>query len=191
MSILTDEQISELAEKGMIQPFTPALVRKSGSSQKPVISFGLSSMGYDIRLASEFKVFTNVHGAVVDPKNMDTRAFVDIHSESDILIPPNSFALGRSVERFRLPHDIIGVVLAKSTYARCGISVNCTPMEPGWAGWLTIEISNSTPLPARVYVHEGIAQVLFFKSNRRVMTSYADRNGKYQDQGPEIVLPRV
>jgi len=154
----------------------------------PVISYGCSSFGYDIRVADEFKVFTAVDCLVVDPKNMDERCFVTRKSDT-ILIPPNSFALARSVERFKIPEDVMCVVVGKSTYARCGIIVNVTPLEPCWEGYVTLEISNTTPLPAKVYSGEGLCQVLFFKSDTPCITPYGD-DGRYQGQGPEVVLPR-
>jgi dCTP deaminase len=171
-------------EHGMIEPFTPEQVREGiDESGQPyrVISYGISSYGYDLRVADEFKVFTNVHGSVVDPKDFDERSFVDIKTDCCI-IPPNSFALARSVEYFRIPRNVITVCLGKSTYARCGIIVNVTPFEPEWEGHVTLEISNTTPLPARVYAEEGLAQVLFFESDEDCETSYLDRGGKYQGQ---------
>lgn len=175
----------------MIEPFEVEQVRVVAAGtpdERRVISYGLSSFGYDLRVAKEFKIFTNVNSSVVDPKNFDPRAFVDF--EGDVcIIPPNSFALGRSVEYFRIPEDVVCVTLGKSTYARCGIIVNITPAEPGWRGYLTIEISNTTPLPARIYAGEGIAQMLFFRGEHPMVT-YSSRQGKYQDQRG-IVLPRV
>jgi dCTP deaminase len=172
-------------ESRMIEPFVERQVRDG------VISFGLSSYGYDIRVAEDFKVFTAGLGdlAVVDPKHLDTRAMVDFRGEVCI-IPPNSFALARSVEYFRMPRDVLGAVLGKSTYARCGIVTNFTPLEPGWEGFITIEISNTTPLPAKIYAGEGIAQVLFFQGDAPPEVSYADKRGKYQGQ-QGIVLPRI
>ncbi len=171
-------------EHGMIEPFSPEQVREgtdeSGQAYR-VISYGISSYGYDLRVADEFKVFTNVHGSVVDPKSFDERSFVDIQTDCCI-IPPNSFALARSIEYFRIPRNVITVCLGKSTYARCGIIVNVTPFEPEWEGHVTLEISNTTPLPARVYANEGLAQVLFFESDEDCETSYLDRGGKYQGQ---------
>lgn len=167
--------------------------REDGSSRRlsrNVISYGCSSFGYDMRVADEFKVFTNVYNTVVDPKNIDERAFVEIKGDHCI-IPPNSFALAYSVEKFRIPSNVLAMVIGKSSYARCGIMTCCTPLEPGWYGHVTIEISNNTPLPAKVYANEGLCQVLFFESNENCKTSYADRNGKYQDQGPEVVLPKA
>jgi dCTP deaminase len=154
-----------------------------------VISYGLSSMGYDIRIADEFKIFTNINTTVVDPKHFDPRSFVDVRGVSCI-IPPNSFALGRSLEYFRIPRKVLGICIGKSTYARCGIVVNITPLECEWEGHLTIEISNTTPLPAKIYSNEGIAQVIFLESERDCEVSYADRGGKYQFQRG-ITIPRV
>ena len=170
-------------EKGMIKPFEDRQVRKGG------ISYGLSSYGYDIRIADEFKIFTNINTTIVDPKRFDPRSFVDVQGEVAV-IPPNSFALGRSVEYFKIPRNVLTICVGKSTYARCGIITNVTPFEPEWEGYVTLEISNTTPLPAKIYAHEGIAQVLFFESDEACETSYADRQGKYQGQ-QGIVLPTV
>ena len=170
-------------EHKMIDPFVE---RVEGGCR---ISFGLSSYGYDIRLADEYKIFTNVFGAIVDPKAFDPKSFVDYRGPHCV-IPPNSFALARSVEKFSIPREVLAVCLGKSTFARCGIIVNVTPLEPCWTGHLTIEISNTTPLPAKVYSGEGIAQLLFFESDELCETSYADRKGKYQAQ-VGVVLPRV
>ena len=167
----------------MIKPFEDRQVRKGG------ISFGLSSYGYDIRIADEFKIFTNINTTIVDPKAFDPRSFVDYQGEV-ALIPPNSFALGRSVEYFKIPRNVLTICVGKSTYARCGIITNVTPFEPEWEGYVTLEISNTTPLPAKIYADEGIAQVLFFESDEACETSYADRQGKYQGQ-QGIVLPTV
>ena len=178
-----DRWITEKAlQEKMIEPFVDHQVRGG------VISYGLSSYGYDIRVAEEFKVFTDVYTAIVDPKNFDPRSFVDL-KEDVCTIPPNSFTLARSVEYFRIPENVMGVVIGKSTYARVGIIVNITPLEAGWEGILTIEISNTTPLPARIYAHEGIAQILFFEAEP-CQVSYADRKGKYQAQ-QGITLPRL
>jgi len=174
-------------EHGMIEPFEDGLVRRSEAG--PVISYGLSSYGYDLRVANEFKVFTNVYNAIVDPKHFDARSFVDITGDS-CLVPPNSFALARSVEYFRIPRNVITLCVGKSTYARCGIIVNVTPFEPEWEGHVTLEISNTTPLPARIYANEGLAQVLFLAGAEPCETSYADRQGKYQAQRG-IVGPRA
>jgi len=182
--LLVDWEIREYAQKyRMIEPFEERL-RRDG-----VISYGLSSMGYDIRVTDDYKIFTNVRTAVVDPKQFSPDSFVDFNGPL-CTIPPNSFALARSVEYFRIPRAIMGVCLGKSSYARCGIVVNITPLEPCWEGHLTIEISNTTPLPARIYSHEGIAQVLFFEAGSLPEVSYADRKGKYQGQAG-ITLPRV
>lgn len=182
--ILVDWEIREYVKKyQMLEPFEDGLKRAG------VISYGLSSMGYDIRVTDEYKVFTNVHQAVVDPKQFNPNSFVDLKADVCV-IPPNSFALARSVEYFRLPRSVMGICLGKSSYARCGIVVNITPLEPEWEGHLTIEISNTTPLPARIYSHEGIAQVLFFEAGSLPDVSYADRKGKYQAQ-QGITLPKV
>jgi dCTP deaminase len=167
----------------MIEPFEDRQVRQG------VVSFGLSSYGYDVRVADEFKVFTNVYNTVVDPKNFDARSFVDIRADV-CTIPPNSFALARTVEYFRVPRDVLTVCLGKSTYARCGIIVNVTPFEPEWEGHVTIEISNTTPLPAKIYANEGIAQVLFFQSDEQCEVSYKDKSGKYQAQRG-VTLPKI
>ena len=170
-------------EHGMITPFEDRQVRQG------VISYGLSSYGYDIRVADEFKVFTNINNTVVDPKNFDARSFVDIKADVCI-IPPNSFALAKTVEYFRIPRDVLTVCVGKSTYARCGLIVNVTPFEPEWEGYVTLEISNTTPLPAKVYANEGISQVLFFQSDEICEVSYADKKGKYQKQ-QGLTLPRL
>jgi dCTP deaminase len=184
MSIKSDHWIERMAlEQHMIVPFEPGQVRKG------VISYGLSSYGYDIRVANEFKIFTNVNSTIVDPKAFDEQAFVDFKGEVCI-IPPNSFALARTVEYFKIPRDVLTICLGKSTYARCGIITNVTPFEPEWEGYATLEISNTTPLPARIYANEGIAQVLFFQSDEPCRTSYADKKGKYQSQ-IDITLPRI
>ncbi len=175
-------------EKGMIEPFEESLVRRNASGA-PVISYGLSSYGYDLRVANEFKVFTNVYNAVVDPKAFDERSFVDMEGES-CLVPPNSFALARSVEYFRIPRDVLTLCVGKSTYARCGIIVNVTPFEPEWEGHVTLEISNTTPLPARIHAGEGLAQVLFLQAAEPCEVSYAERGGKYQSQRG-ITTPRT
>lgn len=184
MSIKSDRWIKEMATKHrMIEPFADRQVRQGA------ISFGVSSYGYDMRVADEFKVFTNVRTTVVDPKNFDPNAFVEI--QADICtIPPNSFALARSVEYFRIPRRILTVCVGKSTYARCGIITNVTPFEPEWEGFVTLEISNTTPLPARIYANEGIAQVLFFESDEDCEVSYADKKGKYQGQ-IGITVPKL
>ena len=184
MTIRPDSWIRRMAlEKQMIEPFVDGQVRDG------VISYGLSSYGYDIRVSNEFKIFTNVHSAVVDPKAFNPKSFVDFVGDICV-IPPNSFVLAQTVEYFRIPRDVLTVCVGKSTYARCGLIVNVTPFEPEWEGFVTLEISNTTPLPARVYANEGIAQVLFFQSDEVCETSYADRKGKYQKQ-QTIVLPRI
>ncbi|MCI0547048.1 MAG: dCTP deaminase [Candidatus Rokubacteria bacterium] len=170
-------------EHGMIKPFEDRQVRTG------TISYGVSSYGYDLRVSDEFKIFTNVNSTIVDPKHFDPRSFVDYHGEVAI-IPPNSFALARSVEYFKIPRTVLTICVGKSTYARCGIITNVTPFEPEWEGYVTLEISNTTPLPARIYANEGIAQVLFFESDEPCDVSYADRQGKYQGQ-QGIVLPTV
>jgi len=170
-------------EHGMIEPFEDRQVRQG------VISYGLSSYGYDIRVADEFKVFTNINSTVVDPKNFDNRSFVDVKADVCI-IPPNSFALAKTVEYFRIPRNVLTVCVGKSTYARCGLIVNVTPFEPEWEGYVTLEISNTTPLPAKVYANEGISQVLFFESDEDCEVSYKDKAGKYQKQ-QGLTLPRL
>jgi dCTP deaminase len=183
-SIKADRWIKKMAlEHGMIEPFEDRQVRKG------VISYGLSSYGYDIRVADEFKVFTNINSTVVDPKNFDNRSFVDVKADVCI-IPPNSFALAKTVEYFRIPRNVLTVCVGKSTYARCGLIVNVTPFEPEWEGFVTLEISNTTPLPAKVYANEGISQVLFFESDEDCEVSYADKAGKYQKQ-QGLTLPRL
>lgn len=184
MAIKSDRWIKEMAtQHGMIDPFADRQVRQG------VISYGVSSYGYDMRVADEFKVFTNVRSTLVDPKNFDSSAFVEIQADACI-IPPNSFALARSVEYFRIPRRVLTVCVGKSTYARCGIITNVTPFEPEWEGFVTLEISNTTPLPARVYANEGIAQVLFFESDEDCEVSYKDKKGKYQGQ-IGITVPRL
>ena len=184
MSILSDRWIREQAKaNGMIEPFVESQ-RRDGC-----ISYGLSSYGYDARVADEFKIFTNVDSAVVDPKDFAANSFVD--RKTDVcIIPPNSFALARTVEYFRVPRDILVICLGKSTYARCGIIVNVTPLEPGWEGHVTLEFSNTTPLPARIYANEGVAQVIFIESDEVCETSCRDRGGKYQGQ-KGVTLPRI
>jgi dCTP deaminase len=184
MPIKADRWIRKMAqEHGMIEPFEEKSVREG------VISYGLTSYGYDLRVADEFKVFTNVWNVVVDPKHFDPRSFVDMKMDH-IDIPPNSFALARSVEHFRIPRQVSCIVIGKSTYARAGIIINITPLEPEWEGYVTIEISNTTPLPARIYANEGIGQVIFLESDEECETSYADKKGKYQGQ-QGIVLSRI
>jgi dCTP deaminase len=175
-------------EHGMIEPFAEAQVRKTDGGDA-VISYGISSYGYDLRVSDEFKVFTNVFNTVVDPKHFDERSFVDMKTDVCI-VPPNSFALARSIEYFRIPRDILTICLGKSTYARCGIIVNVTPFEPEWEGTATLEISNTTPLPAKIYANEGVAQVIFFESDEVCETSYKDRGGKYQGQ-KGVTLPKI
>ena len=188
MSIRPDHWIRRLSiEHAMIEPFEPELVRHV--EDRKVVSYGTSSYGYDVRCAAEFKVFTNVYGSVVDPKNFDEKSYVDIHSEVCV-IPPNSFALARTVEYFRIPRDTLVICLGKSTYARCGIIVNVTPLEPEWEGHVTLEFSNTTTLPAKIYANEGVAQMLFFQSDDVCQTSYADRGGKYQGQRG-VTLPKA
>jgi dCTP deaminase len=182
--IKSDKWIREMCQKTkMIDPFVD---RQEGQGK---ISYGLSSYGYDIRLADEYKIFTNVYGAIVDPKAFDPKAFVD-YTGPFCIVPPNSFALARSIETFKIPRNVLAMCVGKSTYARCGIIVNVTPLEPTWEGHLTLEISNTTPLPAKVYSGEGIAQLVFFESNEVCETAYADRNGKYQGQ-VGVVPPRI
>ncbi len=184
MSIKSDRWIRQMAlEHGMIEPFVENQVRQG------VISYGLSSYGYDIRVTDEFKIFTNALSAVVDPKNFQRESFIDFKGDVCI-IPPNSFVLARTVEYFRIPRNVLTICLGKSTYARCGLIVNVTPFEPEWEGFVTLEISNTTPLPAKVYANEGISQVIFFESDEPCETSYADRKGKYQSQ-QGIVLPKI
>ncbi len=175
-------------EKGMIEPFVDGQVRTTEAGDR-LISYGLSSYGYDLRVSDEFKVFTNVFNTVVDPKAFDDRSFVDLKTDVCI-VPPNSFALARSVEYFRIPRDVLTICVGKSTYARCGIIVNVTPFEPEWEGHVTLEISNTTPLPARIYANEGLAQVVFFQAGEVCETSYADRGGKYMKQRG-ITVPRM
>jgi dCTP deaminase len=184
MGLKPDHWIRKMAlERKMIEPFVDRQVRDG------VISFGVSSYGYDVRVADEFKIFTNVFSATVDPKHFDTSSMVDFKGEVCI-VPPNSFALARTVEYFRIPRNVLTVCLGKSTYARCGIIVNVTPFEPEWEGFVTLEISNTTPLPAKIYANEGLAQVLFFEADEECEVSYADKKGKYQKQ-QSIVLPKL
>lgn len=184
MSIKSDKWIKRMAaEHQMIAPFEERQVRSG------VISYGLSSYGYDIRVADEFKIFTNVNTTIVDPKCFDERSFVDFKGDVCI-VPPNSFALARTVEYFRIPRNVLTVCLGKSSYARCGIILNVTPFEPEWEGYATLEISNTTPLPAKIYANEGIAQVIFFESDEPCLVSYGDKKGKYQAQH-DITLPRI
>lgn len=181
--VKNDRWIKEMAQKGMITPFSENQVRAG------VISYGISSYGYDMRIADEFKIFTNINNTVVDPKRFDPCSFVDFKGDVCV-IPPNSFALATSVEYFRIPRETIVICLGKSTYARCGIVVNVTPLEPEWEGHVTIEISNTTPLPAKIYANEGIAQLIFLGADEICTTSYADKTGKYQAQ-KGITLPKI
>jgi dCTP deaminase len=170
-------------EHDMINPYNDRQMREG------VISYGVSSYGYDLRVADEFKIFTNVNSAIVDPKNFDSKSFIDVKGAS-VLVPPNSFALARSVEYFKIPRDVLTICVGKSTYARCGIIVNVTPFEPEWEGFVTLEISNTTPLPAKIYANEGLCQILFFQGDEPCETSYKDKAGKYQKQ-QGIVLPKL
>ncbi len=188
MSIKSDTWIRRMVkEQNMIEPFETGQIRESENGR--VISYGTSSYGYDIRCSDEFKIFTNINSAVVDPKAFDPNSFVDIKSDVCI-IPPNSFALARTVEYFRIPRDVLTICLGKSTYARCGIIVNVTPLEPEWEGHVTLEFSNTTPLPAKIYANEGVAQVLFLGADEICETSYKDRNGKYQGQ-TGVTVPKL
>ncbi|MFY9560903.1 MAG: dCTP deaminase [Terriglobales bacterium] len=182
--IKSDRWIRRMAqEHDMINPYSEKQVSQG------VISYGVSSYGYDLRVSDEFKIFTNVNSTIVDPKNFDERSFVTVNADVAI-IPPNSFALARSVEYFKIPRDVLTICVGKSTYARCGIIVNVTPFEPEWEGFVTLEISNTTPLPAKIYANEGLCQILFFQSDEVCETSYKDRKGKYQAQ-KGIVLPKL
>ncbi len=184
MGLKPDHWIRKMAlEHGMIEPFVENQVREG------VLSYGVSSYGYDVRVADEFKIFTNVYSTVVDPKGFDARSMVDFKGDVCV-IPPNSFALARTVEYFRIPRGVLTLCVGKSTYARCGIIVNVTPLEPEWEGYVTLEISNTTPLPAKIYANEGIAQMIFFEADEECRVSYADKKGKYQRQGG-IVLPKL
>ena len=188
MSIKSDKWIRRMAEnEGMIEPFEAGQMREREGER--IISYGTSSYGYDVRCADEFKIFTNVHSATVDPKNFDTNSFVDIKNDYCI-IPPNSFALARTIEYFRIPRSVLTICLGKSTYARCGIIVNVTPLEPEWEGHVTLEFSNTTSLPAKIYANEGVAQMLFFESDEVCEISYKDRGGKYQGQ-TGVTLPKT
>jgi len=197
MSIKSDRWIRKMAlEKRMIEPFEDRQVRQAGGAggpeapRAPVISYGVSSYGYDVRVADDFKIFTNVNSTVIDPKNFDERSFVD-YKGPVCVVPPNSFALARTVEYLRIPRRVLTICLGKSTYARCGIIVNVTPFEPEWEGHATLEISNTTPLPAKIYANEGLCQILFFESDEDCEISYADKKGKYQKQPASIVLPKM
>jgi dCTP deaminase len=188
MSIKSDKWIRRMAEQtGMIDPFEPNQVKEVDG--KKIVSYGTSSYGYDIRCAREFKLFTNINSTIVDPKNFDPNSFVNVEADFCV-IPPNSFALARTVEYFRIPRNVLTICLGKSTYARCGIIVNVTPFEPEWEGYVTLEFSNTTPLPAKIYANEGVAQVLFFESDEVCETSYKDRGGKYQGQ-VGVTLPKT
>ena len=173
--------------QGMIEPFTASQIRKN-TKEVAVISYGLSSYGYDVRCANEFKVFTNVHSAMVDPKSFDSKGFIDMRGESCV-IPPNSFALARTIEYLRIPSDVLAICVGKSTYARCGIVVNVTPLEPEWEGYITLEFSNTTNLPAKIYANEGVAQLLFLQSDEQCEVTYKQRQGKYQKQ-TGVTLPK-
>jgi len=184
MTIMSDNWITKMAlEENMIAPFV------DGQKKDGTISYGVSSYGYDARVSNEFKVFTNLDSVIVDPKNFNEKSFVD-RSGDECIIPPNSFALARTVEYFKIPKDVLVICLGKSTYARCGIIVNVTPLEPEWEGHVTLEFSNTTPLPAKIYANEGVAQMLFFESDEICSTSYADRGGKYQGQ-TGVTLPKT
>jgi dCTP deaminase len=188
MTIKSDKWIRRMAETyQMIEPFEPGQVREIDGRR--IVSYGTSSYGYDIRCSNEFKLFTNINSTIVDPKNFDQNSFVEVKADHCI-IPPNSFALARTVEYFRIPRNVLTVCLGKSTYARCGIIVNVTPFEPEWEGYVTLEFSNTTPLPAKIYAGEGCAQVLFFESDEVCETSYKDRGGKYQGQ-VGVTLPKI
>ena len=173
---------------GMIEPFEPGQVKERDGNR--IVSYGTSSYGYDIRCADELKLFTNINTTIVDPKDFDANNFVDVSGKGYCIIPPNSFALARTVEYFRIPRNVLTICLGKSTYARCGIIVNVTPFEPEWEGYVTLEFSNTTPLPAKIYANEGVAQVLFFESDEVCETSYKDRGGKYQGQ-VGVTLPKT
>ena len=184
MAIKSDRWIEKMSKEcGMIQPFEKNKVKNSE------ISFGLSSFGYDIRVSDEYKIFTNINNSIVDPKNFDSNSFVDYKGDICI-VPPNSFALARSIEYFKIPRNVLTICVGKSTYARCGIIVNVTPFEPEWEGYVTLEISNTTPLPAKIYSNEGLCQVLFFESDEECQNSYKDKSGKYQGQRG-ITIPRI
>jgi dCTP deaminase len=187
MSIKSDKWIRRMAAQGMIEPFEPGQVRNVDG--RKIVSYGTSSYGYDVRVARDFKIFTNINSTIVDPKAFDAASFVDFSGDVCI-IPPNSFALGHTVEHFRIPRNVLTICLGKSTYARCGIIVNVTPLEPEWEGHVTLEFSNTTPLPARIYAGEGCAQVIFIESDEICETSYKDRGGKYQGQRG-VTLPRA
>jgi dCTP deaminase len=188
VTIKSDRWIRRMAaEHRMIEPFEPGQVKRAAGQR--IVSYGTSSYGYDIRCSSEFKIFTNINSTIVDPKAFDEKSFVDFRG-AVCIIPPNSFALARTVEYFRIPRNVLTICLGKSTYARCGIIVNVTPLEPEWEGHVTLEFSNTTPLPARIYANEGVAQVIFIESDEVCETSYRDRGGKYQGQ-QGVTLPRI
>ena len=189
MSIKSDKWIRRMSlENEMIQPFEPNQIRHI--DDKKIISYGTSSYGYDVRCSTEFKIFTNINHNIVDPKDFDAQSFVEIDAD-ECIIPPNSFALARTVEYFKIPRSTLVICLGKSTYARCGIIVNVTPLEPEWEGHVTLEFSNTTPLPAKIYANEGVAQFIFLKGNESPEVSYSDRKGKYMKQGPEATLPKL
>lgn len=187
MTIKSDKWIKKMSQDhNMIEPFEAGQIKVSNNQK--IVSYGTSSYGYDVRCADEFKIFTNINSSIVDPKSFDDKNFVDFKGDVCI-IPPNSFALARTVEKFKIPRDTLVVCLGKSTYARCGIIVNVTPLEPEWEGYVTLEFSNTTPLPAKIYANEGVAQMLFFQSDEECETSYADKGGKYQGQ-VGVTLPK-
>lgn len=188
MTIKADKWIRKMAlKKGMIEPFEPLQVRHNGPHK--IVSYGTSSYGYDVRCADEFKIFTNINSAIVDPKAFDEKSFIDVKSDV-CMIPPNSFVLARTIEYFRIPRNVLTICLGKSTYARCGIIVNVTPLEPEWEGHVTLEFSNTTNLPAKIYANEGVAQMIFFESDEVCDVSYKDRGGKYQGQ-KGVTLPKT
>ncbi len=188
MTIKSDIWIKEQSEKNeLITPFEPKQIREVNGER--IVSYGISSYGYDVRCSNEFKIFTNTHSSIVDPKDFDTKSFVDVVKD-ECIIPPNSFALARTVEYFKIPRSVLTLCLGKSTYARCGIIVNVTPLEPEWEGHVTLEFSNTTNLPAKIYANEGVAQMIFFESDQVCSTSYKDRDGKYQGQ-TGVTLPKT
>ena len=187
MSIKSDRWIRRMAARGMIEPFAAEQVREIDGRR--IVSYGTSSYGYDVRCAGEFKIFTNINSTIVDPKAFDPQSFVDVNADVCI-IPPNSFALARTMEYFKIPRNVLTICCGKSTYARCGVIVNVTPLEPEWEGHVTLEFSNTTPLPAKIYANEGVAQMLFFESDEVCEISYADRGGKYQGQRG-VTLPKT
>ena len=190
MSIKPDSWIRDMAEnRGMISPFIPNQIKRTETGQR-IISYGTSSYGYDVRCDRDFKVFTNLNSTIVDPKNFDLDGFWDVKDVDVLVVPPNSFALASTIETFRIPRDVLAICVGKSTYARCGIIVNVTPLEPEWVGQVTLELSNTTSLPAKIYAGEGVAQLLFFQSDQPCETTYKDRDGKYQNQ-LGVTLPRA